>query len=184
MPTEIQKTCCLRGNPAATALSVASLSSYGLACTWRAGRGCSCSHSLKKDGRTRRGGVAAGERSDLRLQFLHWAHGGLNLPDSSKSLGKNQIKLLPRDWLRRPVLRGEGGRHWAWGVEGKKKEGACGWVCARGSAPRSAPHTPAPGLGPLRKGGSGSRGNQREQDKPSQSDALNTPDFEFEAKGC
>lgn len=66
----------------------------------------------------------------------------------------------------------------------EKKGGAWGWVCARGSAPRSAPHSLGPALGALGKEGviaAGIRGSKR---NPLKVTPQRGPDFEFGPKDC
>lgn len=173
----------MRG-PRATILSVAPRAGSGT--DWylkgRAGP-FPLTHPLQKDGRTWRGSLAAGESSDLHLQFLLKARGRLTFGTAPKpqkepnqtraSRGASEPCPLPgRGQTQLSVESGE----WR-----KRRKGAPGAGCARVGARLGAPSTPRFSPGGTSDGGSGSRGNQRKQEKPFQSDASNRSCFRIQS---
>lgn len=93
------------------------------------------------------------------------------LTDSSQAPERTKAKSRLGEGLPSPVPSGGGGGRRLGVGNAEKKGGAWGWVCARGSAPRSAPHSAGPALGALGKEGVIAAGIRGSLEKPSQSDA-------------
>lgn len=130
---------------------------------------------MRKDGRTWRSSVAPGESSDLQLQFLLWARGRLNLPDSSKAPEGTKPNLLLRGRLCSPVPSGGGGRR-SLGVEsgGREERGSLGLGVRAWERASERPAPPVPASGTLRKEGvvaAGITGSERNppSDAPNRS---------------
>lgn len=98
-------------------------------------------HPSQEDGRTRRGAGRKRRPASAVSPLEHEAD--LTSRTAPKPpRGPNQT-CASKGGFAAPSPAGEGAdAAWAWKVEAEKQGGAWGWVCARGSAPRSAPHHP------------------------------------------